>query len=165
MTDQVEGRALTEHDNGALAGRGRRGLLVLALAVCGLLIATGVALAATGALTPQGCISDVGDPANCGTTQQGLRDAQDVAVSTDGASVYVVSFVDDAIVRFDRNTATGALTGQGCIADIGSLAGCGTGQQGLNGARGDEAAIEQAVVTPPATYQQTVRPDLRADCG
>ena len=29
----------------------------------------------------------------------------------------------------------------------------------------DEAAIEQAVVTPPATYQQTVRPDLRADCG
>ncbi len=89
----------------------------------------------TGALTGAGCIADTGDIAGCGTTQQGLDGAQDVAVSPDGKSVYVSSFSDDAIVRFDRNTTTGALTGAGCIADTGDIAGCGTTQQGLDGAQ------------------------------
>src|SRR6266511_874667 len=89
---------------------------------------------ATGALTGQGCIADVGDAAGCGTTQQGLASANGVAVSPDGRSAYVAGFDDDAIVRFDRDTATGALTGQGCIADVGDAAGCGTTQQGLDGA-------------------------------
>ena len=91
---------------------------------------------ATGALTPRGCIADAGDIAGCGTTQQGLNAASGVAVSPDGSSVYVASSTDDAIVRFDRNPATGALSGQGCIADVGDTAGCGTTQQGLNGASG-----------------------------
>jgi len=90
----------------------------------------------TGALTPQGCIGDAGDFPGCGTTQQGLLWATGVAVSADGTSVYVASFFDEAIVRFDRNTSTGALTPQGCIADVGDPAGCGTTQQGLNGAAG-----------------------------
>jgi len=89
---------------------------------------------ATGALTGQGCIADVGDAAGCGTTQQGLASANGVAVSPDGRSAYVAGFDDDAIVRFDRDTTTGALTGQGCIADVGDAAGCGTTQQGLDGA-------------------------------
>jgi Ca2+-binding RTX toxin-like protein len=38
----------------------------------------------------------------CPKSQQGLDGAGGVAVSPDGASVYVVSYVDDAIVRFDR---------------------------------------------------------------
>jgi DNA-binding beta-propeller fold protein YncE/subtilisin-like proprotein convertase family protein len=91
--------------------------------------------AATGSLTARGCIADVGDAAGCGKTQQGLTGARGVAVSPDGKSVYATSGVDDAIVRFDRDTA-GALTGQGCIADVGDAAGCGKTQQGLNGARG-----------------------------
>ena len=91
---------------------------------------------ATGALSGQGCIADVGDFAGCGTTQQGLNTAYGVAVSPDGSSVYVASLVDDAIVSFDRNPATGALSGQGCIADVGDFAGCGTTQQGLNTAYG-----------------------------
>ena len=88
----------------------------------------------TGALTPAGCIADVGDPAGCGTTQQGLRGASSITVSPDGRSVYAVSQLDDAIVRFDRNTTTGALTLAGCIADAGDPAGCGTTQEGLKGA-------------------------------
>jgi DNA-binding beta-propeller fold protein YncE len=85
-----------------------------------------------GALTPQGCISDVGDPAGCGATTEGLNDAAGVAVSPDGASVYAVSAVDDAIVRFNRSPA-GVLTPAGCIADVGDAAGCGTTAQGLDG--------------------------------
>src|SRR6266540_3693303 len=94
----------------------------------------------TGALTGQGCIADVGDAAGCGTVQQGLAQATGVAVSPDGKSVYAVSFGEGAIVRFDRDTTTGALTGQGCIADVNDFAGCGTTQQGLNGADGVAAS-------------------------
>ncbi len=89
---------------------------------------------AGGALTPQGCISDpdVGDP-GCGETAQGLGNALGVAVSPDGDSVYVASFDDDAIVRFDRS-AGGALSNPSCVSDVGDTAGCGATAQGLNGA-------------------------------
>ncbi len=103
----------------------------LAVVVATLVIAGGVALAATFTLTPKGCISDVSDPAGCGTVQQGLDDAHGVAASADGRSVYVVANNDDSIVRFDRDAA-GALTPQGCIADVGDTAGCGTVQEGLD---------------------------------
>ena len=73
---------------------------------------------------------------SCATTQQGLGGARGVAVSPDGKSVYVTSFSDGAIVRFDRNTTTGALTGAGCVADPPDTAGCGAFQEGLGGARG-----------------------------
>src|SRR5436190_91121 len=88
-----------------------------------------------GTLVGQGCIADFGDAAGCGTAQQGLTGARGVAVSPDGKSVYVTSVLGDAIVRFDRDTATGALTKQGCIADAGSAIGCSETQQGLDGAR------------------------------
>src|SRR3954454_6043227 len=97
--------------------------LFLAAAAATLAITGGVALGATFELTPQGCIADVGDAAGCGTVQQGLDDVHGVAVSADGKSVYAVSNLDDAIVRFDRDAA-GALTPHGCIADVGDAAGC-----------------------------------------
>src|SRR6266540_3837723 len=115
---------------------GRMALCLLATAIAALSIAVATALASTGALTPQGCIADVGDLAGCGTTQQGLAAAFGVATSPDGKSVYVASEIDDAVVRFDRNTTTGALTPPGCIADVGDAAGCGTTQQGLGEAVG-----------------------------
>ena len=73
--------------------------------------------AAGGALTPVSCIddNDTGvDP--CAGSTDGLNDAAAVAVTADGKSVYVASFMDDAIVRFDR-AADGSLTPQGCIDD------------------------------------------------
>jgi DNA-binding beta-propeller fold protein YncE len=46
-------------------------------------------------------------------------------VSPDGRSVYVAAYNDEAIVRFDRDTVTGALTAKGCIAQRGyNPAGC-----------------------------------------
>jgi DNA-binding beta-propeller fold protein YncE len=114
---------------------------------------------ATGALTPRGCLSDAGDPAGCGTTQEGMGGAQDVAVSADGASVYVASAGDDAIVRFDRDTATGALTPQGCISDVGDPAGCGATQQGLTGAHGVVVSPDGASVYVAAAFDDATVAD------
>ncbi len=99
----------------------------------------------TGALTPAGCIQDVGK-ADCGPTQQGLDTLRGVAVSPDGTSVYVASLSDDAVARFDREPATGALTPAGCIQDVESVAGCAPTQQGLDGARGVAVSPDGASV-------------------
>jgi DNA-binding beta-propeller fold protein YncE len=93
-----------------------------------------------GALIPAGCIADEGDPAGCGVTTPGLDGADGVAVSPDGASVYVASQDDNAIVRFNR-AADGTLTPAGCVEDIEEEGSCdnigATGEaQGLNGAFG-----------------------------
>jgi DNA-binding beta-propeller fold protein YncE len=66
-----------------------------------------------------------------------------VAVSPDGANVYVASAYDDAVAIFDRNATTGGLTQKagtaGCISDNGASAGvagrCVDGR-GLDGAAG-----------------------------
>jgi DNA-binding beta-propeller fold protein YncE len=64
----------------------------------------------TGALTPTrastGCI---GQNEGC-SVARGLRGAGAIAVSADGANVYVVSFVGCTLVVFDRDAQTGALT-------------------------------------------------------
>jgi DNA-binding beta-propeller fold protein YncE len=73
---------------------------------------------ATGALTPQGCVDDNDTgPDACAQSVDGLDAPSSVAVSPGGASVYAASQFDDAVVRFDRNTATGALSPQGCVDD------------------------------------------------
>ena len=61
--------------------------------------------------------------------------AKAMAISPDGASVYVASIADNAIVHFDR-AAGGGLSGATCIQDTGGSAGCGTSTQGLEDARG-----------------------------
>jgi sugar lactone lactonase YvrE len=89
----------------------------------------------TGALTPKGCIGDLGNnPAGCPQTAKGLRTATSVAVSSDGKSVYVASYLPNAIARFDRNTTTGALTPQDCVAELNhNPEGCTQTAQGLSG--------------------------------
>ncbi|MEK6276950.1 MAG: hypothetical protein AABM29_02930 [Actinomycetota bacterium] len=84
---------------------------------------------ATGAISYQGCItgedesgptpgsgacSEVDFPQTSGTAS-GLDSLQSVLVSSDGEFVYSVSFGDDAVARFDRNPATGALDYLDCI--------------------------------------------------
>ena len=66
----------------------------------------------TGALTQPagsaGCVSrDGSGPCALG---YGLGGAFDVVVSPDGKSVYVAAYSDGDVVRFNRNTTTGALT-------------------------------------------------------
>ena len=94
---------------------------------------------ATGALSPQGCVddNDAGQgPDDCAQQVDGLDGADAVAVSPDGRSVYATSMDDDAIVRFDRDLSTGALTPQGCVDDNDSGADdCAQATNGLDGAR------------------------------
>ena len=72
---------------------------------------------ATGALTYQGCIDDNDTGADdCAASVDGMDQPRGIAISPDGASVYVTTQIDDAIVRFDR-AADGALTPAGCIDD------------------------------------------------
>jgi hypothetical protein len=66
----------------------------------------------------------------------------DVVVSPDNASVYAVGR-DDAIVRFDRDPAFGALTPRGCIFHTG-IAGCDSNAPALVEGR-------QVVVSPDGT--------------
>ena len=90
-----------------------------------------------GKLTPRGCIENTGGT-DCGATHTtpGLAGARGVAVSPDGANVYVASDVRGAVVMFSRGTG-GALTPQGCIENTGATD-CGTTHTtpGLAGARG-----------------------------
>ncbi|MGE5225939.1 MAG: hypothetical protein ACM3OO_03590 [Planctomycetaceae bacterium] len=96
----------------------RRLALAVALSLTPSLL-PGVALASTGALTPLGCVADpVNNPDTCGQTAKGLDTAFSAAVSRDGRSVYVVGAADNAIVRFKRDSTTGALTPRGCVADV-----------------------------------------------
>jgi DNA-binding beta-propeller fold protein YncE len=85
-----------------------------------------------------GCIDDNDPPQGpdtCADSTDGLDGANSVAVSPDGKSVYVASREDDAVVRFDRNLTTGALTPADCWDDNDSGAdGCGHVTNGLTGA-------------------------------
>jgi DNA-binding beta-propeller fold protein YncE len=92
--------------------------------------------AANGDLAAAGCISRA-PLAGCNTNGGGaLKGAAWVAVSPDGASVYVVSEEDSAISSFSRAT-NGTLTGTGCISQA-ALAGCTTpaGNVALETAKG-----------------------------
>jgi DNA-binding beta-propeller fold protein YncE len=96
----------------------------LPLAGLVLLLVTAAALAATGGLTQPagtaGCISHTGS----GPCADGhaLISVHSPAVSPDGKSVYAIS--DDAVVRLNRNTTTGAITQPagtaGCISNTGA---------------------------------------------
>jgi 6-phosphogluconolactonase (cycloisomerase 2 family) len=91
----------------------------------------------TGALSPQGCVDDNDSGADsCAQSADGLDGVISAAVSPDGDSVYAASLDDDALVRFDRDPDSGALSPQGCVDDNDSGADvCAQSADGLNGAR------------------------------
>jgi 6-phosphogluconolactonase (cycloisomerase 2 family) len=74
-----------------------------------------------------GCLSDSGNAGTCADV--GPLDAPSaLTISPDGANVYVAAYNDDAIVVFDRDATTGALTQKagtaGCISDDGTAGAC-----------------------------------------
>ncbi len=104
------------------------------------LVAPAAASAVPGDLDYQGCITgneQVGPsgsdacaaiPAAAGTLSgqySGLDRLESIAVSPDGASVYVVAGSwDDAIASFDRDPSTGAVTYAGCLSGDFNNSGC-----------------------------------------
>ncbi len=81
--------------------------------------------AADGALTAAGCVDgDGGGPCGAGNRIPGLLGPTSVAVSPNGANVYVSSYTDDAVITLDRG-AGGSLTAAGaagCVEDTSSTA-------------------------------------------
>jgi 6-phosphogluconolactonase (cycloisomerase 2 family) len=103
---------------------------------------------ATGALTYQGCFDDedTGTEAACPGVA-GLDQPRGLAISPDGLSVYVTTQIDDAIVRFDRNPTTGALTYQGCVDDDDEGPdNCAASTDGMNGAIEVDVSVDNASV-------------------
>ncbi|MGE5691282.1 MAG: lactonase family protein [Pseudomonadota bacterium] len=70
----------------------------------------------TGMLKPLGCISDDGTDGMCvnGNT---MRGAAAVVASPDGRFVYLAAGDSGAVLTFERNAETGALTQRGCLMD------------------------------------------------
>ncbi len=115
---------------------GRRALALAASASAVALLATGLALAATGEIVPQECIDDNDPPAGdtCAHGADGLAGVVAGAASPDGHSYYAVSVTDDSVAQFVRSPS-GALTPQGCIKDDDSgTDACQTSAGGLDGA-------------------------------
>ena len=90
-----------------------------------------------------------------------------IAISPNGASVYVTANDDDSVLRFDRNTGTGALTYQGCFTGETP-----TGDDGGNGscsalpsdtANGDNSGLEKVRAIAIDPNGQTVYASGPAD--
>jgi DNA-binding beta-propeller fold protein YncE len=95
---------------------------------------------ATGDLTQKagtaGCVSEDGTAGAC-QDGKALEAPQDIAVSSDGGSVYVPAATSDAVAVLDRNTTTGELTQKagtaGCVSETGTGGACQDGKA-LDGA-------------------------------
>jgi predicted ribosomally synthesized peptide with SipW-like signal peptide len=83
--------------------------------------------ASTGVLTASSCVSDTGNGGAC-TDGTAMNGAYNVRSSPDGLSLYVTSFLTDALTVFSRDPSTGALTQlagtAGCISDDGTGGAC-----------------------------------------
>ena len=114
-------------------GMGMRGWIVTLGAACGALLFAAPAGASFGDLFYQSCDSgedgltactEIPTAATSGTGS-GLNNVADVAASPDGDHVYALSSSDEAVTRFDRDPATGALTFAECVtADLGATPAC-----------------------------------------
>ena len=107
-----------------------------AAAVAAVLLLAAPAFAAVGDLTWQDCVtgeteSGPGGSGACaeipsatsGGAGSGLNNTSLIAVSSDGASLYVAARSDDAVARFDRDPDTGDLTFEECITGNTNAAG------------------------------------------
>ena len=88
-----------------------------------------------GTLTPAGCIDDDGSFDTCPVQAPALDGPRAVTVSPDDNQVYVASFIDDAVVTFDR-AGDGSLAFAGCVQNTGGTDCTGSGgtMAGLDGA-------------------------------
>jgi 6-phosphogluconolactonase (cycloisomerase 2 family) len=111
---------------------------------------------ATGALTYAGCVEGIGVGAGCVQTVPGISEPTALSISGDGRSLYVVSYTDDAVVRFNRNPATGALAFAQCIADDGSCVDECSKTTGLDGVTDVEVSPDGKSVYAVGNLEYTI---------
>ncbi len=68
----------------------------------------------TGVLTPKGCFMDAPPEGGACTKLDGIAGAGSIALSPDGASLYLASSAAGTLVTFTRDVTSGALTPSGC---------------------------------------------------
>ena len=91
---------------------------------------------ATGVLSQTGCVADGGANGCDDPVRDSLSAPWGVAVSADGANVYVTSSGGDAVTTFTRDPATGSLSQLGCIANGGANGCDDPAKDSMAGARG-----------------------------
>ncbi|HVS29481.1 MAG TPA: beta-propeller fold lactonase family protein [Solirubrobacteraceae bacterium] len=90
--------------------------------------------AATGALGSAGCVKSPASQRPCGTVaSKALSVTSSIAISPDGANIYVSSAATQTIVSFARNSSSGGLREIGCVQDPESIAGCNVKARGTSG--------------------------------
>lgn len=85
-----------------------------------LAVAAGGAFAAPpplGGMTPLGCIKHAAAAVSCDQSVPSMIGPNQVAMSPDGSSVYVVAGSSERVDAFRRDPATGGLTPIGCAGD------------------------------------------------
>lgn len=110
----------------------------------------------TGALAYRGCITGEAESGPMGTnacvaiptatadgTGSGLDAPHALTLSPDGASLYVAAPGDDAVARFDRDPATGALTYRDCITANSDVESC--TQVGSAAVGGENTGLDEMV--------------------
>lgn len=117
---------------------------------------------ATGALTQPagagGCVADTSSPIAGCAPGVALASPEGLAISPDGANVYVAAALSNALDVFSRNSSTGALAqaggGAGCIVEV-PFAGCTTGRE-LGGADAVAVSLDGADVYVTSVLSNSV---------
>lgn len=108
----ADGTALGGASSVTVAPDGRQ-VVVTAAAIGG--VTTYARNAASGRLTPQGCLLDQAPKGGSCTSAPTLEGAAASALSPDGKTVLVASSVDETLSLFARDAETGALTHSSCF--------------------------------------------------
>ena len=114
--------------------RRRRSAFVAVATIAAAAFAPSAVGAAVGDLTVVGCVVDSHGRETCDQRTRGLDKPLELALSPDGTSAYAASQLSDAVVRFNRDPATGDLDPAGCVAAVGSATACARSTAGLDSA-------------------------------
>ena len=108
----------------------------------------------SGALTQIGCTSETGSGGAC-DDGVALDGARAVGASPDGEHVYVASYNSDAVVVFDRDAGTQAVSQHSCTSETGTGGACSDGNA-LNGALGVTVSPDGGAVAVGALISDAV---------